>query len=413
MARWFLLFLVMAAVIVAGLPQAASAAEPAMPVGVYLDGNVLGRDPAVCRAKLNEIKNKGFDGVQWANGWPVQQRACLNEADALGMQVIFFPADPLYDGWWRNTTVPVDLANAKRVAQPVIDELAQHPSIIGIQLADELTNTTVNKEKFKLMVAAWHELAPQWPVMASHNVTASWWPTYQLNASVDAFEAFNYPIRPSHAECAWLDRAISLHQSAQNGKPSGTPYYAILQAHGSDQFSLRTPTVPELRAQFFAALGSGASGYQWFIHEWGSGTDLRDTPTLYNEASDLGTRYRAIRANLDGLTPITNSMQSSNGAIKTFTLKANDRTFAVLLNTSCTASTRTTLSTSQAGVFTNFEDGLRGEKPVVDLRPGDGAVFEFVPASPAPSATPKPSPSPTPPAYCGYWWSRYVYPECK
>lgn len=411
MARWVLLVLVIAAVLVAGIPQSTNAATPAMPVGVYLDGNVFGRDPAVCRSKLTDIKNHHFDAVQWANGWPAQQRDCLIEAENLGIHVTFFPADALYDGWFRNSTVPVTLEAAKNVAKPVIDQL-QGTGVDAIQLADELSNTTTNKDKFRLMVLAWQELAP-WPVMASHNVTASWWPSVQAYAKPDVWEAFNYPITPSTGECAWINTAAGRWKYAQSNIPAGVPFYAILQSHGADQFNLRAPTVPEVRAQFFAALGSGATGFQWFTYDsQQSWKGLRDAPSLYNEAGDLARRYRAIRANLSGLRGNTNVMQSSNGTIKTFTLSGNGRTFAVLLNTSCSATSKTTLSTSQAGTFTNLEDGTSADKPVVTLRPGDGAVFEFTASTPAPSASPSPTPTPEP-DYCGYWWSRYVYPECK
>lgn len=361
------------------------AAEPApqFPVGIFEDANIQESDINACAALFDDLLAHHFDTLQWTNASATHDQACLDAADQTDIKIYFNPSFQLYPQWW-NAEVTPDLDAAKNVARPIVDALSKHPSVVGYYIADELAQSSTIK--FDLMVQAFHALDPTRPVLASHNVTASWWEDMEVSAKPDLWQAFAYTITPSSPDCSWADELDSRLARFTRSKPSDTDFWMILQTHGAQAFDLRAPTPEELRLQQWISIGRGAHGIIWFIYSTQQGwIGLHDNATLYPEASHLAERLRALAPTLQTTHPATNIF-TLHGSGYVYTLQdAPGVRYAVVASSQCDGKQSVNLTSSYQGTLKNLETGEEVRQgQAFTLAPGDGAVFKLeAPTTPA------------------------------
>jgi hypothetical protein len=361
------------------------------PLGLFEDGNMIFGDTPAFTTLLNDILSHNLDSVFFGNNSTARDEPLLTQADQRGVGVVFAPHHELYDSWYVDG-VSATLAKAHEILDPLVDRLRPHPSLLAYNLADE--PSLDDQEKLRLAVQAVQERDPNHPsapVLIAINTADQLFAT----ARPGIFAADIYPIGADNPPCDFTMRGFgystedfsSYIRRITAGKPVSTPLWVILQTHRfgpGGMYSLRTPSVPEVRAQHWMAIGEGATGIFWFIYgtqqDW---TGLADNPTLFNEVGDLAARTKPLRTTLLNARRIPDAFTVSGGpAPYISTLEGNDgRRYAVVVNKgSCSANQQ--LSISGPGQSGSLRDISTGEVVALGaptmFRPGDGRIFELI-----------------------------------
>ncbi|MCL4535449.1 MAG: carbohydrate binding domain-containing protein [Bacteroidetes bacterium] len=380
------------------------------PLGIFEDGNMTYGVVSDFQAMINNAKAHGLDSVLFTNNSATRDEPMLSVSDSLNFNVFFAPHYELDRNWWPSS-VAATLDNARSAIYPLVDLVKGHASVKGYNVADEPTNDL--QDKVVLAVQAFKERAPGnaiSPVLIGINrgdvIDAAANPSPML---IDV-----YPIGYANPACDYtmtgfgytnLDFSGYVRAMTKN-KPADTPLWIILQTHnfGTDPlYSLRQPSVPEVRAQNWMAIGEGATGIFWFIYSSEQGwTGLKDNPTLFQEVASLANRVAPLRGTLLGLRRTSDQFSVSGGPnpyISTLTSKDGTKTYAVVVNKGSCASDQSLSVSSTSGLQGQLRDLETNQVYALDspiaFPPGDGKIFEFV-GTGAVTTTPSPISSPSP-----------------
>jgi hypothetical protein len=332
--------------------------------------------PGAMDAMITDLRAHNLSSVMFTNG-------SLREADALA-DVSDARDFPVYASWamgelneqWWNLASTQNIATARQLIGPMVDQLKVHPSIRGYNLLDDATPD--KNELMRLAVQVFRERDPGRP--ASPMMVAN-----DLGRQVfdyvrpDAFLTYNYPVGATSTPCSWgLGFADAIRYTTQN-KPSSVPLWLVLQTHkwmsGPVATNIRYPTVEEVRLQNWIAVGEGAQGIWWFIYSSQQGwVGLHDQPVLYAEVADNARRTTA----LPRFTKQADLVSAGRDYASTMT-DSNSARYVVAANTSC-AARNVTLTSTLAGRLLDVESGQTfafGEP--IPFRGGDGRIFRVVP----------------------------------
>jgi hypothetical protein len=226
--------------------------------------------------------------------------------------------------------------------------------------------------------------------------------TVYEHARPDVFITYDYPVLNSRPACDfskggyrdWVDRARETMQA----KPMSTPFWAILQAHGSpnNSLGLRTPSIEEVRLLNWLALGEDAKGIFWFT--WSTFTDqfwtgIQDNPALLAELTDLAGRVNALRPYLSTIRKISDKFQvtpSNHAYVSTLKDFSTGKFYVIAANHSCSPQELTLSSWYYQAQLKDLETGEITElgDPMA-FRGGDGKLFEVVDAITLPPPAPQ------------------------
>jgi hypothetical protein len=370
----------------------AEPAEPFFPLGVFEDGNIT--DPSTLEAMISDLRPRGLDTVLFTNNWVAAQADLLDVSDRLGFNVVFAPTRELHTRWWTESA-PADIATARAIIGPIVDQLAGHPSLRAYNIADEPDLEL--KEKIALAVQVFKERDPSRPAMPT---------LIGLDRAGAIFEAARpdvmlidvYPVGWSNGHCDFTMTGFGYHhldfvdyvRLVARSKPADVPLWVILQTHRlgyGGPGSLREPTRSEVRLQNWLAIGEGAQGIFWFIYSSQQGwRGLPDNRPLYREVTALARRVGPLRATLVGLRKGADRFAISGGGkpyVSTLMSTDGGRLYAVAANRDCSGPRRLSIrAPDRQGVLRDLESGqVHALGAAIWFGPGDGKVFELVPNS--------------------------------
>jgi hypothetical protein len=367
---------------------AARQTNSAFPIGVFEDGNMLAGKTALFEAMLKDLRRHGLDSVMFTNNKVSRDARLLGVSDRLGFNVFMLPAFDLAAGWWP-ADVPARIETARAVARPIVKQLGSHPSLKGYLVKDEPGRSELSK--VALMTQALRELDPARTVTPILVGTDRVGPIFAA-AQPGVMLIDVYPIGYENAACDFrmtgfgyqaLD-FVSYIRLVTRDKPAATPLWVILQTH-SFLTQLREPSIAEVRAQHWMAIGEGAKGIFWFIYGSQQGrTGLADNPPLFGEVAALARRVALLRSTLLPLLKAVDRFTISGEQqpyVSTLTSANHARLFVVAVNRDCERRQMLTIGApSLKGRLRDLETSRTyALGSAIEFRPGDGKIFEFVP----------------------------------
>jgi hypothetical protein len=350
--------------------------------GMFDDFNVSGA-PARVERIIRDIRGRGFNAMMWTNGSVANQDAALAVSDRLNFPTFLGPAGELNQRWW-DPSVPATLGEARRVINPLVDRLKRHPSLKGYYTIDEPGLDL--GQKLQLATRVFRERDPSrsnFPLLGGVDRVE---PLFAA-AGPDRMVIDVYPYGIGNPPCdtqmtgfGYTDRDfVAYVREVTRVKPFETPLWIILQTHGVDWAGLREPTVPEVRKEFWLALGEGANGVFWFVYSSQQGwTGLKDNSALYEEVTALAKRTNKMQAKLSGTHRVDDRFTASPGAyVSTRATVDRSRVLGVLVNPSCSPQ-EVSVRADVAGSLRNIETGRRyAQGAPIRLAAGDGMLFEL------------------------------------
>jgi hypothetical protein len=380
------------------------------PVGLFEDAGM--QSSTSFTSMVNDIKGRGFDSVLLTNGSVGQEAGLLNVSDTVGgVKVYLAPMAQLNSQWWPST-VSADIATARSVIYPLVDQLKGHPSLGGYNIIDEPALTL--QTKVVLAEQAFHERDASRASMPTL-IGVYTAPTTFTAANPDALLVDVYPFGSVNGPCDTTMNGfgyptydfVKYVRQVASSKPANKPLWIILQTHNwgtaGQPYSLRVPTVPEVREENWLAVGEGATGIFWFIYSSQQGwTGLKDNPTLYTEVTNLEHRISPLKGVLLGLHKGTDQFSVSGGVnpyVSTLVSADGTKSYAVVVNRNCSPQTLSVASlTGATGQLKDLE--TNATYPLgsnLSLAAGDGRMFQFIPSGGGSGNTPTPvTPTGTP-----------------
>jgi hypothetical protein len=378
------------------------------PIGVFEDANLVG-DPAKFERMLSNLMSRGLDSVLFTNASSEREARLLEASDRVGANVYLTLAYDFDRQWWPDS-VPATADQARKVAKPIVERLKSHPSFKGYIVKDE---PQVNDlEKVALMTEAFRQQDPGRPVMSTLiGISPQRAPAIFQASKPDVLLIDVYPFGAKNPIGDFtmtgfgykdIDFVTYIREMVKrSNKPAGTPLWIILQSHGwwgtnadGGQHALREPTVDEVRAQNWLAIGEGATGIFWFVYSSQQGWHgLVDNPPLYDEVAALTARIRPLRELLLGLRKAEDRFTVTGGKnpyVSTLTSADGKRVYVVAVNRDVQQKQALTITTTSGGAakLRDVETGdmFTAGQPI-PFRPGDGRVLEVTSAAaPAPTA---------------------------
>lgn len=318
------------------------------------------------------------------------------------------------------------VANTRTVADPlvqtVVDDLGDHPSILGYFLDDDVSSAAdaENAARNNTLVSSFQALDPYGrPASAMWRNTGysalgadcQFIVTYEYPCGRDAggtdtpegdFHRATFPGITGTSDPDWVD--VIRHRIAS--LPSGARHMWCLQVHhtntGTAASRLRAPTDRELRTQFWLAVGEGATGLFWFPftdYDIGGGGGVQ--PMLGARASALAVahelsdrlkpniRKRLLKCTSDApSTPFTTSGGGTSGLPVDYTsayvnsLTHTDGTrYVVICNRDTSSANVTVSSASLKGDLVSLETGAvyRLGVDAIPLAALDGTILQYRP----------------------------------
>ncbi|MCG8350754.1 MAG: hypothetical protein MI924_23535 [Chloroflexales bacterium] len=361
------------------------------PLGVFEDANMLNGDAEAFQFMVTDIRERGFDTILFTNNFVERDEPLLAVSDRLDLNVFITPAGDLDRKWWPDT-IAGDQQHARSIAEQLVTLLDKHPSLRGYVVKDEPTLDETSK--VTLMTAAFREADPH-RLVTSTLVGMDRIKTIARASNPDVLLINVYPVGYDNALCDFTLTGfgyqhidfITYIRRAVRAAPTSTPFWIILQAHEfntGESFSLRQPTVAEVRLQHWLAIGEGAKGLFWFIYSSQQGwLGLADNQPLYEEVSNLVQRTAPLRERLLRLHKTADRFAiagDANTYVSTLVDPAEETYYAVVANRDCRNAQQVTVDTSEIdGQLRNVETGRVyqiGEP--IKLTPGDGVLLEFV-----------------------------------
>lgn len=383
---------------------AASITE-SFPLGVFDDGNMTFGKPAEFERLIRDSQAQSLDTVLFNNNSAIRDAAMLDVSDALGFNVIFGPHHELSAQWYDAPTAAT-IEQARAVIYPLVDRVKAHPSVKGYNTADEPHLEML--DKVRLANQAFEERDPSWataPLLIGINRGDRIFDA----AQPDMLLADVYPVGADNPPCSFMMTGFGYPtftfadyvRRLSATRPAGTPLWLVLQTQNfgdGGAYSLRQPSVPEVRAQHWMAIGEGATGIFWYAYSSQQGwTGLRDNPTLFNEIGAQARRTAPLRSLLLGLHRIDDQFITSGAPgsyISTLASADGAKKYAVVVNAgSCAGpSDVTVLAPMLSGRLKDVETGqLFDLGTPISMLPGDGKLFELVPFPPQAGPTPTPA----------------------
>jgi hypothetical protein len=354
------------------------AAPSGIPIayGVFEDAGMVG-SPSAMEAMITDLRSHGIGSVMFTNGFLRHQLPLADVSDARNFPVFAsWMMGDLQERWWNLAATP-NIATARQVIGPMVDELKVHPSIRGYNLVDDATPD--KNELMRLAVQVFRERDPARPAspMMVENDLGQLVFDY---VRPDAFLTYNYPADETTTPCSWARTFVDEIRYTTRTKAASVPLWLVLQTHrttfGPVGTKLRYPSAEEVRLQNWIALGEGAQGIWWFIYSSQQGwLGLRDQPALYTEVGDLARRTTA----LPRFTKQVDQVSAGADYASTLTDSTGAR-YVVIANTSCAARDVTLTTSSLSGRLLDVESGqtFAFDEPI-PIRGGDGRVFRHLP----------------------------------
>ncbi|MGE3269086.1 MAG: hypothetical protein AB7P40_10085, partial [Chloroflexota bacterium] len=365
---------------------------PYFPLGLFEDGNMIYGVVERFDALIADARAHGLDSVMFTNNSVARDEMMLWSSDRSGFGVYFAPHHELNSQWF-NGALPATIEAARALANPLVDQLKWHPSIRAYVTADE--PGLESEQRLALISQAFRERDTQRPAVPLVIGINRAEPLFAASQA-SSFLADVYPLGASNPACTYTMTGFGYQQEDFSSylrritaqKPAGTPLWVVLQTHAFGSgglYSLRPPSVPELRAQQWQAVGEGATGIFWFIYSSQQGwTGLRDAPVLFDEVGALARRLAPLRETLlQTRTGVNQFTVSGPGQpyVNTLTSVSGTRKYAVVVNRGV-CSGDTTLSVTSSGGGSGLRDLETGQvyglgQPI-PFAPGDGRVFELI-----------------------------------
>jgi hypothetical protein len=315
----------------------------------------------------------------------------LNVSDRLDFNVIFAPTRELVRDWWPDT-VPANAARARRVIEPLVDQIAGHRSLKGYLIADE--PFVKQRAKVKLAIDAFRSRDPRRPAIPVL-IGLNRGDVIFTDSRPDVMLIDVYPVAWSNALCDFTMTGFGYDELDFVGyvrkltrvKPLNVPLWVILQTHqwgDGRPGSLREPTVEEVRLQTWLALGEGATGIFWFTYSSQQGwRGLPDNPPVYEEVTSMAKRIATLRPTLMDLRRSSDIFQvagPNNPYVSTLEHVDNATAYAVAVSRGCHGPEYLTVSAGdRPGLLRDLESGqiYRLGTPI-RFEPGDGRIFQLV-----------------------------------
>ena len=288
-------------------------------------------------------------------------------------------------------------ARADALAPPVLDALADNPSVLHWSTRDDAIAAN-RADDAATMALAFERYDPKRPASATYiqDVTVSGsQPTMRLfvpyaypcgvvpNTTTPTQEGdFHSGVFESSADHGggggdWIDYVRGVF----GGRPAGCQFWMGLQAMGrtsgfASDLDYREPTVNEYAMQAFMAIGEGAHGIFWFAwdtQQWWRGLDHPNRADARAAVAAVASRLTpVIRARLLGTAKVADAFATTGGGSSGYpvnyprayvsTLKdaAANATYAVVVSRSSSATTVTLSSgTLSGGYLIDLETGER------------------------------------------------------
>ncbi len=370
------------------------------PIGMFEDANIVYGNTTTFSNMISNLKGKGFDSVMFVNNKSSRDEALLPVSDAQNFNVYISATDDI-GGYMADTTPTLD--EAKAAINPAIDRYKTHSSVKGYNIVDEPQNPSQLQHAVNLVQAV-KERDPgkvASPVFIGLNRGDVIYNASQPNS----FFMDAYPFTPASASCDFNMRGFGYQNFSMSyyireltkSKPADQPLYVILQSHSfgapTDSYQLRAPSVPEMRGQYWVAIGEGAHGIFWFIYSSQQGwTGLKDATSLMNEASALALRTNPLKTTLLNTNRNATELFFANngGYASTLTSKDGAKKYAVVANLgNCAGTQNLTITSSQTGQLKDLETNqVYNIGDSISFQPGDGKIFEFIGTVATPSVTP-------------------------
>lgn len=351
-------------------------------MGPYDDLNV--HDATTFTAMLDDMPTFGADGVTLTNGNTTDLEMFLTIADVRGVPVDGAPLNEL------NANSAADLT-------PLAGKLRRHRSLRSyFPLRDEPPASDASA------IAGWvsslRTIDPRRPsgvmLIGTERVQTIYDAAQPGVLPIDVYpcglgrsemdftmSGFGYPN---------LDMESYVKLVTQSKRPT-TPLWITLQAHGLAAVDLRSPTIPEIRRQFWEAIGLGTNDIRWFPYTSQQGwTGIKDNPAVKAELLALSANLTpAVRSALRGQVRCGDEWAGTNG-VKVYTTASlnadgtalGDWRYVTVVNRT-TGSVTTTLSAllGPGRILTRITDGVVTN--TVTLPAGGGAIFVTTPQTQA------------------------------
>jgi hypothetical protein len=361
------------------------------PLGVWADGNVT-TSPERFEAMIVDLQSRGLNTVLFTNNWVSRHAGLLDVSDRLGFNVVFAPIGELNDQWWRDSVV-ADAATAQRVIEPLVDRIANHPSLKGYMIADE--PSLRQRDKVRLAIEAFRARDPQRPAFPVLIGLERGDVIFQ-ESRPDVMLIDVYPVAWPSGLCEFTLSGFGYPQldfvgyvrTLTRDKPVDVPLWIILQTHrwgDGTRGSLREPTVEEVRLQTWLSIAEGARGIFWFTYDTQQGwRGLPDNPPVYDEVEALARRIGSLRGTLSNVQKSADQFVVTGGPrahVGTLSSVDGSTLYAAVANRDCHRPTWLSVSAGdRAGSIRDVESGktFRTGTPT-RFAPGDGRLFEFVP----------------------------------
>lgn len=381
------------------------------PIGMFEDGNRMGQAD-LFETMLQDLQSRGLNAVMLTNTRVSTHAPLLDISDRYGVRVYYIPAWDLDRNWWPSQ-FPADDATALSVARPIVEAFSSHPSFQGYIVKDEPTLGAL--EKVQLLTQAFRQLDPSRPTMPILIGTNRVGQIFDA-AQPDVMLIDVYPAGYKNAPCDFTLTGfgyetfdfVSYIRFVTQNKPAETPLWIILQTHklgDGGRFSLREPSVSEVRMQHWLAIGEGATGIFWFIYTSQQGwVGLADNPTLFDEVTRLTRRTLPLRDLLLRLQKTHDHFVVTGAAdpyVSTLVQEDSGQFYALIVNRDCQATRQLSIhSDVLPRMLRDVETGQMFSMGMpITLLPGDGMLLELIPPDPieipapisAPIATPEPT----------------------
>ncbi|MFN8633888.1 MAG: hypothetical protein U0893_08545 [Chloroflexota bacterium] len=369
-------------------PETPAVPSSPFPIGIFEDANQM--NPVKFEALVRDIQGRGFDTVLFTNNQLRVHRPLLDVSDRLGINVIWAPSYELHRQWWVDPEPP-GIERALDVAGPIVNAIADHPSLIGYNLADE--PSLALRDRLALIVQAFKQHDPSRLVTAVL-IGRDRVPVLYRAAKPDVllidvypYGAFNPPCNVTMSGFGYRMDFTQYVREVVSPLPRGVPFWTILQTHrftDSTGPRLREPSPIEVRLEHWLAVGEGSQGIFWFIYTSQQGwRGLRDNPAVFDEVTDLTRRLSVVRPALAGARRVDDqfSLDDPQDLVVTTLERPDASRLAVVVNRSCSESREVRLTDGASRVgFTDLESTTVYDAGTsLLLAPGDGRVLAPIP----------------------------------
>lgn len=312
--------------------------------GVFEDGQ-LQTNASKFATTINDLKAHNMNAILFTNTQPD-----LTTSDNLGFNVVAAPMNLLYSHFYKSNT-PVSLNEARDLLYPVVDNLKDHPSLIGYNIHDD--SIPEDNAKMEMITQVFAERDSKNPI-TELLITGRLAQEVYSYLKPKAYLSYDFPFKANSSSCQVFkgnkDWIYSQRESFQL-KPANQPLWMVLQAHKTipgdpspnDSSGLRQPTPTEMSIQHWEAVGEEANGIFWYTYStspfpedgqyWNG---LVDLPSHYAMANQLATSRKQLDPYLSTAQKIPDRFKvSGDNYISTLKSKTQNVYYIIAVNQSC------------------------------------------------------------------------------